>query len=307
MKNIFTTTLENYIEEKKKKYQNTEFAVNFKNNFIESISNKIINLDLYKIEGSVGTGRWASIPWIAIFDKLVTGNAQNGYYPVYLFREDMSGFYLSMNQGVTDVLKTYKKKKKEILKIRSQNFRAKVDVRPDFSLKEIDLKVTNNNSIGKLYEYGNIYAKFYAKEDLPDSETLVMDLNYFLGVYQELIFNDNEEIDDFSSNKVFEKKKLKYHYRVERNTGISKKVKQKKGYKCEACHFDFKTKYGKILGNEFIEVHHLIPISSLEPGKIEMNIINDFAVLCSNCHRMIHRLENPSNLEELKEIIKTYK
>ncbi len=218
----------------------------------------------------------------------------------------MSGFYLSMNQGVTEVLKTYKKKEKEILKIRSENFRAKINVRDDFNLKEIDLKITNKTSIAKLYEYGNIYAKFYSKENIPDSETLAVDLNYFLNVYQELIYNDNEEIEDSLSNKVFEKKNLKYHYRIERNTNISKKVKQKKGYKCEACQFDFKTKYGE-LGNEFIEAHHLIPIASLEPGKVEMDIIDDFAVLCSNCHRMIHRLENPSNLEELKEIIKTYK
>lgn len=219
----------------------------------------------------------------------------------------MSGFYLSMNQGVTEVSKTYKKNEKEILKIRSENFRAKISIREDFNLKEIDLKITNNASIAKLYEYGNIYAKFYSKENIPDSETLALDLNYFLNIYQELIYNDNEEIEDILSNKVLEKKKLKYHYRVERNTSISKKVKQKKGYKCEACRFDFKIKYGKLLGNEFIEVHHLTPISSLEPGKIEMDIVDDFAVLCSNCHRMIHRLKDPSNLDELKAIIKNHK
>ncbi len=304
MKEIFISTITSYLEEKSKSYSNTDFAVKFKNNFVKLIS-EIVASNHYKIKASVGGGNWANIPWIAIFDKLITENAQQGYYPVYLFKEDMSGFYLSLNQGVTEVAKTYKKNKKEILKIRAENFRAKINVREDFNLKEIDLKIKNNVNKSKLYEYGNVYAKFYDKENIPNSEILIADLNYFLNIYQELIYNDNEEIEDLSSNTIFEKKKIKYHYRVERNTNISKKVKQKKGHICEACEFDFEIKYGS-LGEKFIEVHHLIPISSLEPGKIEMNLINDFAVLCSNCHRMIHRLKNPSNLDELKQVINTY-
>ena len=30
----------------------------------------------------------------------------------------------------------------------------------------------------------------------------------------------------------------------------------------------------------------------------------DFAVLCSNCHRMIHKLKDSSDLEQLKNLIK---
>ncbi|WP_300352738.1 DUF3578 domain-containing protein [Chryseobacterium sp.] len=240
---------------------------------------------------------------IAIFDKLVTTTAQNGYYPVFLFREDMTGFYLSLNQGVTEISKTYKKRKKDVLQIRSENYRAKITVKNDFNLKKIDLKLSNNQLPAKLYEYGNIYAKFYDSKTIPESDTLINDLNYFLSIYQELIYNDNEEINDISSNKVLEHKKLKYHYRIERNQSISNKVKKIKGYVCEACNFDFTNKYGD-LGHEFVEVHHLIPISSLDPGEVEMDLVTDFATLCSNCHRMIHRLEDPSKLEELKQLIK---
>src|SRR4029453_2789488 len=45
----------------------------------------------YKVEGSPGQGNWAKVPWISIFDLLVTDSAQRGYYPVYLFRNDMVG------------------------------------------------------------------------------------------------------------------------------------------------------------------------------------------------------------------------
>ncbi|UQB70067.1 MrcB family domain-containing protein [Epilithonimonas zeae] len=291
-----------HILKKKKEYGNTEFAIKFKNDFVTKVENSIINPKQYKVKSSVGGGNWANIPWIAIFDKLITESAQDGYYPVYLFREDMSGFYLSLNQGVTKVAKTYKKNKRQVLKVRAENFRAKLNVREDFSLQEINLRISNSQQSSKLYEFGNIYAKYYDSRNIPNDQALVEDLNYILNLYQELIYNDNDEIQDISS-KIFEIKKLKYHLRVERNSRISKLVKDKKGYICEACSFDFENKYGS-LGKDYIEAHHLSPISTLEPGKIEMDLVDDFAVLCSNCHRMIHRLDNPSNLEELKKMIK---
>ena len=38
-------------------------------------------------------------------------------------------------------------------------------------------------------------------------------------------------------------------------------------------------------------------ISTLEEGvAVHYDIAEDFAVLCSNCHRMIHRTADPSNL-----------
>ena len=61
--------------------------------------------------------------------------------------------------------------------------------------------------------------------------------------------------------------------------------------------------YGEI-GKDFIESHHLKPISEIEIGEFKIDLKNDFAVLCSNCHRMIHKLEDPSDINKLKEIIK---
>ena len=52
-----------------------------------------------EVEGSPGRGVWVSSPWIAVFDRLVTESAQEGYYPVYLFAPSMERVYLSFNQG----------------------------------------------------------------------------------------------------------------------------------------------------------------------------------------------------------------
>jgi hypothetical protein len=76
------------------------------------------------------------------------------------------------------------------------------------------------------------------------------------------------------------------------------------GTKCMACNFDFEKKYGKH-GNGFIEVHHLKPISELK-DETPINPKTDMVVVCSNCHRMIHRDKNHVlSLEELEKIIQS--
>jgi 5-methylcytosine-specific restriction protein A len=62
------------------------------------------------------------------------------------------------------------------------------------------------------------------------------------------------------------------------------------------CQFDFAATYG-LLGREFAEVHHLRPLADLD-GPIETTLA-DLAVVCANCHRMLHVSGNCLTLEEL--------
>ncbi len=75
------------------------------------------------------------------------------------------------------------------------------------------------------------------------------------------------------------------------------------GTTCKACGFNFFHAYGEH-GKDYIEVHHLVPISKyIEPTAIDP--AKDLTVLCSNCHRMVHRKKDkPLSLGELIEIIK---
>ena len=62
------------------------------------------------------------------------------------------------------------------------------------------------------------------------------------------------------------------------------------------------------MGEGFIEAHHLKPISTLEEGvTVHYDIAADFAVLCSNCHRMIHRTVDPSNLAQFRDMVQSNK
>jgi 5-methylcytosine-specific restriction protein A len=69
---------------------------------------------------------------------------------------------------------------------------------------------------------------------------------------------------------------------------------------CEACNFDFNDTYGEH-GRGFIEVHHLLPLHVLTPGT--RTRMQDLAVLCANCHRMVHAKTKWLTLSEIKEFL----
>jgi 5-methylcytosine-specific restriction protein A len=69
---------------------------------------------------------------------------------------------------------------------------------------------------------------------------------------------------------------------------------------CEACGFNFAKVYGK-RGYGFIECHHKKPVTELGDG--HKTKIEDLALLCSNCHRMIHTRRPWLTVEELKSLL----
>ena len=60
-----------------------------------------------KVKASVGQGNWARVPWIAFLDDRETESTQKGVYGVILFRQDMSGMYVTFNQGVTEPIQMH--------------------------------------------------------------------------------------------------------------------------------------------------------------------------------------------------------
>lgn len=75
----------------------------------------------------------------------------------------------------------------------------------------------------------------------------------------------------------------------------------KNGVRCSVCGFDFSEKYGP-LGDGFIHVHHVVPVSNLGPGYV-IDPENDLTPVCPNCHAMLHRKDPPYLPEELRQII----
>lgn len=69
---------------------------------------------------------------------------------------------------------------------------------------------------------------------------------------------------------------------------------------CEACTFNFKVKYGD-LGEGFIECHHQTPLSQYDGNQDTR--IEDLALVCANCHRMLHRRLNVLSVEGLRGML----
>lgn len=76
---------------------------------------------------------------------------------------------------------------------------------------------------------------------------------------------------------------------------------------CEACGFNFEKTYGE-QGKGFIETHHTIPIHEADIKGNRMKVkeaLEKTALVCSNCHRMIHRKKNKMlSMKELKQLLK---
>lgn len=69
---------------------------------------------------------------------------------------------------------------------------------------------------------------------------------------------------------------------------------------CEACDFEFANSYGE-LGQGFIEIHHKKPVATLAPG--DKTRLEDLALVCANCHRMLHRRKALLSVEDLRDLV----
>jgi hypothetical protein len=124
----------------------------------------------------------------------------------------------------------------------------------------------------------------------------------YLKIYSKI---EDSVVDEEEETSFLEGKEcFRLHRSKERNLTLIKVAKAKylelnKRLSCQVCDFSFEENYGE-LGKGFIEAHHLFPISKLTeetPTKIE-----DIALVCSNCHRMLHRRRPWLGIDELNKV-----
>ena len=100
--------------------------------------------------------------------------------------------------------------------------------------------------------------------------------------------------------------RLVQHLSRERNTELVRakeaQVLQQTGrLACECCGFDFEEFYGP-RGKDFCEVHHLRPLGSAK-GQ-QRTKLDDLAIVCSNCHRVIHHPKPMLTIKRLAKIVR---
>jgi hypothetical protein len=140
-----------------------------------------------QVTWSVGQGNWARVPWIAFLDSRETDSTRHGVYCVYLFREDMSGVYLTFNQGVTRPKEEYGGARggRRYVKENAERVRSSVSDQlqvAGFQLDDtVDLRATGD--LGRDYEHSTIAHRLYSRDHIPEDEDLLRDLEAVLGAY----------------------------------------------------------------------------------------------------------------------------
>lgn len=268
------------------------------------------------VETSVGRGHWATILWGAVLDSEITDRTSKGYVVVYHFDPSGEKVFLSICQGAGCVIDQYGEKNGlTILRERAELARTRIiDKIPKHAIPHMSF--TSSLPLPTRYEAGFITGFVYQLRDMPPEQDLQHDLETLCHLYRTLparggvlprLFAEEITLNNNFGEKISfsEHKKYSLHRKIDRNQALVKLVKRKKGDKCECCGMRFERIYGE-LGKNYIEAHHLKPMSELEEDTtLSYDPEKDFAVLCANCHRMIHRMDDPSDIEGLKKIIKS--
>lgn len=191
LKEKFCELIENYAEQYANAHATNNFSIplgtvvrhDIPNILTEHISIKNY-AEKYTVKGNTGSGRTASVPWIAVFNTAITTEAKKGVYIVYLINKDTGMLYLTLIKAA-GARNPNKEQLANIAKI-AQSIAQKLGIVP--------IAIASGN---ESYNKGVIYAKEYTLASLLDDEVLFADLEEFIALYQRYyteIFMANDAI-----------------------------------------------------------------------------------------------------------------
>jgi len=191
--------------------------------------------------------------------------------------------------------------------IKTQTVHDKISRQFEMNAHQLDSFLEKNLYVNKQEVKKLLLSKLIDEDDAVRIESLFLDPNFLL----DDILAD--EFDYDKEDKKFIEGKWKYylHRKMERNKNLVNSAKIKwanesnGNIKCSICGFSFKDKYGE-LGEQFIEAHHnTVPVKEIKK-EIELTIA-DLEPVCSNCHRMLHRMKPEPSIVKLRLLLKVNK
>jgi len=300
---------EDYVYERAKPFSDNKFG-DFVRKDVAEEAKKTISLwpfDL-TVKSSVGAGNWAAVPWLAFFDPLITKSATKGFYVVYLINAQDQIVTLSMNQGTTEVYNEFGRQKgREVLKRRATDMAERIpDYSSQFDRSGIDLGSNDDLPLG--YQAGHSFGRTYSLDELKDAQ-FTNDLELMLKAYRALVDRGGTLPVDFmheeaGTSDIEETRRYILSRRIERSEKVRREVLSHRKPVCECCGFEPVKDYGYTgpLVNTPLDVHHAKPLNQLAEGETRRyKIPDDFLILCPTCHRMIHKQQNPSDLQALRK------
>jgi len=194
------------------------------------------------------------------------------------------------------------------------------DVRPDEvkfrNANGVGLKLSNFLALDPTYHgkgmqsYSQLDKKVFAEFEF-DTEKLHRLANHIRKIAADPVLPNKLYLipEEEEEGEIYEVQEgaviYKLHKYRERDTNIVAKKKdfifERDGkLLCEACEFDFNVTYGE-LGFKYIECHHRTPLADFT--STSKTTLLDLALVCSNCHRMLHRKIDSLSVEKLRSLI----
>lgn len=262
-----------YPKSKKGSFKGTKIGKVIKNEIPKELKNKLPLSD-FKVQGSIGNGQFADIPWVAIMDNKITKSTREGIYIVFLFSSDGKRIYLTLNQGVT-YFNEKKYKPTDIENISDEIF----DVFSNNKTPKININLNASTGLGKGYEATTISGVQYTTSNMPSEKKLLSDIKTLLEDYANIktFFDDNgEDIESFyeaimemtSPNKYKVFKKLLSRFVQQANKNLEDKENRQSSLGAEGFEYNqFTHKYNyDIIFIDGIEYHiHLFNSGSYGP------------------------------------------
>ncbi len=216
LKKYFNYVLDNYLLPENAKFSSQmEYYKVIVNRIPEEIS-KLFDNKKYKIYGACGKGAKSASPYIAILDRSITTSVQRGIYVDFIFKSDMSGFYLTIDQGITNIKEKYGNKiAKEKAQQAADYFRSKITDLKGFEAGLVSGHA-KSGSLEEGYENTRVIAKYYKANNYTNEE-LIKDLQDIMIIYNELLngmlgktYDDIiEELNGSSWNEIYKEIALK--------------------------------------------------------------------------------------------------
>ncbi len=300
-------------------------------NFFSQLLAKNGRLQEFVVKGSIGKGNIARVPWVGIFNKTITTSAEEGFYIVLLFSEDMSGCFLSLNQGVTEMGQRYTRRLAIKKMIEAAVFsRVHLEKHPEALYGEIDLHSTLD--LGRGYEAGAIESFYYPRTALPTEKDLEAHFFALLSNYDKLYKAVGADLQGIApiteaeyQDVVLEKAsaakpldlpsnqdggfpvpmlkvtggKLAYV----RNPSVAARALQDAGFVCEldAEHWTFESRASS---RPYVEAHHLVPMSKQHLFDVSLDVTANIVCLCATCHRLLHFGKPTARNTSIKKLYK---
>lgn len=170
----------------------------------------------------------------------------------------------------------------------------------------------NQKRFEKLYseEYGNteMFAGryFFGVAGFRSLRTLAGEVVGFLPVLLAGLRDADDDATTYRRVRTREgRRRVVKHMRQERDGAAPREAKKRDGYRCRVCDMRFADLYGHY-GKRFAEAHHVVPLATRR-GEYDL-AVKDFISVCSNCHRMLHRMDGRrADWRDLRQVVQRHR